>query len=116
VSLKDDIYADLPTIFFNPADFAELHEITLSDGSLEGTKSRKVPCQFDSDELLRLKEAFTQDTALARASVLLLINEDAFPQRPRARQTLIVDDQVYSIERVDWALGMLSIALSAGKV
>jgi hypothetical protein len=113
VSLHDDIYNDLNTVFFNRLELGEVHTFTIVDKTTGLQTSFDAECTFDSDELQRLNETFVT-AGFQSVDLLVLIPQCVFPYRPRANQTLIIDNQPYTIRKVDWALGMLSIALAIG--
>ena len=112
MSLRDDIRSDLNTIFFNPDELAEVHSFTTQGSS--GLITFSAACNFDQDELMNLKQTYTNDAALNKATVLVLINECWFPNRPRYRQDLTIDTQKYMVQSCYWELGLLKIALTVG--
>jgi hypothetical protein len=103
--LRDFLASDLPT-FFNPDEFAEMHDF---DG-------RQVLAVVDSDILkIRSNDKSEQYDGVYKGEVAVYVKAADLPARPVFGQQMRLDGKLYLVVECSEAMGVLEIVLGANE-
>lgn len=103
MSFKEQIAADLDSVFLNLDEFAEIHRV-------EGSK---IPVVVDNDQLNKLKKG--QILGLVEADMLLMGKAADFPADLEPGRLLNVDGRELIIKNSGEDMGLVEVALQQNR-
>lgn len=103
MSFKEQIAADLDSVFLNLNEFAEIHRV-------EGSK---IPVVVDNDQLNKLKKG--QILGLVEADMLLMGKAADFPANLEPGRRLNVDGRELIISSSGEDMGLVEVALQQNR-
>ena len=103
MSFKEQIAADLDSVFLNLDEFAEIHRV-------EGSK---IPVVVDNDQLNKLKKG--QILGLVEADMLLMGKAADFPADLEPGRLLNVDGRELYITNSGEDMGLVEVALQQNR-
>ncbi len=103
MSFRDQIFADIGSVFINTTDFATTHDI---NGIM-------VPCVVDDDLLLERSDTAAQGVYLGEK--LIRLKASLLPGKPVISARMTFDGKPWFVRNVAESMGLYEIRLGANK-